>query len=305
MSPLRTLGLWLRLIRPHVLLGGALLYGLGAAIAHYLLRPFDPAPYWLGQALVTSIQLAALLLHEHHEAEADSADRTQAPFDGDRRDLRPDGLPRRAAFYGSIVCLALATSLATAGLVQQVIPPAGWALLVLSLMAGVFYSQPPLRLVDSGYGELVASIVVAGLVPSFAFSLQTGELHGLLFTVSLPLVSLHFAMLLVFTLAAYPTDRAGGRQTLMVRLGWPAGVRLHDAAVGFAVLALAVGAASGLPWRVALGAMIALPLAAAQVVQMRRIRAGRPPHWGSLTAGAMGLFALSAYLLLAGFLLFG
>lgn len=301
MSPVAA---WLRLARPHVLLGGALLYGLGVAIAHYLLRPIDPARFWLGLGLVAALQLAGGLLHEHHASSPGPTRRGRTGFDVGDTTPRRDGLPGQAPFHGAAVCLALAASLATVGLTRQMIPPVGWILLLLGLLVAVFYSQPPLRLVHSGYGEISASVGMAGVVPAFAFSLQTGELHGLLFTASLPLVSLHFAMLLVLSLSDYAADRERGRRTLLVRLGWPSGLRLHDAAVGFAVLALVWGAVSGMPWRVALGVAIVLPLAAAQTVQLNRLRAGRPPAWGALTAGAVGLFGLSAYLLTAGFLLY-
>jgi 1,4-dihydroxy-2-naphthoate octaprenyltransferase len=91
----------------------------------------------------------------------------------------------------------------------------------------------------------------------------------------------------------------------MVRLGWRTAMRLHDAAIAFALLAMLFAAWNGLPPRVAVGSIIALPLAAAQVWQMHRLRQGFRPQWRSLTVGAMALFALTSYLELAGYILAG
>jgi hypothetical protein len=49
--------------------------------------------------------------------------------------------------------------------------------------------------------------------------------------------------------------------------------------------------------------LIALPLALAQIWQMGRIREGYPPRWQLFTFSATGLFALTAYLQMLGYLL--
>ncbi|MCK4692706.1 MAG: hypothetical protein KAT23_03695, partial [Anaerolineales bacterium] len=59
--------LFLRLSQPLFLLGGALLYSLGAAIASFLGKPIDLYLYLLGQGLVTSLQLMTHFLLVYHE----------------------------------------------------------------------------------------------------------------------------------------------------------------------------------------------------------------------------------------------
>ena len=80
-------------------------------------------------------------------------------------------------------------------------------------------------------------------------------------------------------------------------------MRLHDAAIAIAGVSLVVAYLNGLPPRVVLGSLIALPLALAQLWQFERIRRGYPTRWLTLTLGAIGLFALTAYLTLVGFIL--
>jgi 1,4-dihydroxy-2-naphthoate octaprenyltransferase len=162
---------------------------------------------------------------------------------------------------------------------------------------------PPLRLAASGYGELVASLVVAALVPLFGYIVQVGETHRLLFMSVTPLVGLCFAMLLVFELPDYATDAKFRKRTLVVRLGWLAAMRAHNLALGLGLLSFGVIFLNGVPPRVAASALFLIPLFVAQVWQLRRIRAGYPPRWGSLTFGSLAIFAIGTYLELAGYVL--
>lgn len=300
---LRDLRLFLRLSRPHFLIGGVLLFALGASIAHYLRYPISLRVYVLGQGMVLLIQLMAQYLNEYYDAPDDLENAQRSFLTGGSGALGPDGLPRRTALYAAAGCLTLAATLGSILLVHERISLTSWLILLLSLGMAYFYSAPPLRLVSSGYGELTTSVLVAGLVPAFAFSLLTGGLNRLLVLSSAPLVALHFAMLMAFSLNDYAADSRSGKRTLMIRLGWSTGMRLHDLCLALAALAFLVSALDGLPRRVAIGALIALPLGLAQVWQMARIRAGLKPQWRALTVNAVSLFLLTAYLETVGYIL--
>lgn len=284
------------------MLGGILLYGLGAAIAAYLGRAIDSTLYLVGQAIVTLLQLMTHYLNEYFDADADRENSSRTQLTGGSGALGPEGLPKNVALYAAVIALALATTLATAALITRAFPPLAWPVLLLGFVGAFFYSTPPLRLVSTGYGELAASLVVAGLTPTFAYVLQTGELHRLLLMSTTPLIALCFAMIIVFELPDYATDVKHGKRNLMVRLGWSAAMRAHDLAIVFALISFAVAFSLGLPPRVGLGALILVPLAAAQMWQLNRIRQGYPPKWTSLTFSALALFAVAAYLELAGYL---
>jgi 1,4-dihydroxy-2-naphthoate octaprenyltransferase len=294
---------FIRLSRPHFLVGGFLLYGLGASIAAYLGQPIDRGLYIVGQLLVTAIQLSTHYLNEFYDGSADSTNPNRTWMNGGSGELGESGLPRKTALYGAIVSLSITAIVASMLLIRGGIPLLAWLCVVLGFLGSYFYNAQPLRLIASGYGELAASIIVAGVVPALAFSLQTGELHRLLLMSTTPLMALHFAMVLVFELPDYATDLKYGKRTLMVRLGWQTGMRIHDYAIFFAVLSYILAVFAGLPLRVALGGLIALPLALAQIWQMGRIREGYPPRWQLFTFSATGLFALTAYLQMLGYLL--
>lgn len=276
--------------RPLALIGGALLYGVGVAIARYQGHPPSLRLYLLGQGLVSVLQLMTHFMVEYEHV-------------GPAPD--PERLPRRTFLNAAIVALGLAAVLTSLLALERAASISTWVVLPLLFLGGYFYSAAPLRLARSGYGEVALALLGGGLIPAFAESLQAGGVSGLLILSTAPLAALVFAMLMAFEMSSYEADISLGRRTLMVRIGWRTGMRLHDAAIACAVAAMALAAWNGLPPRVAVGALIALPLAAAQIWQVYRLRAGYRPQWRSLVIGAATLFALTAYLELAGFVLAG
>ncbi len=305
MSAWRRVWLFVRLSRPLFLVGGLLVFALGAAIARYNGHVLQPRLLLLGQGVITALQLMTHYLNEYEDAEIDSANNERTWLTGGSGALGADGLPRRTALNAALICLALAAVFTSLLALEGMPGASSWLTLALIFLGAYFYSAPPLRLARSGYGEVTTSLVVAALVPAFAESLHSGSVSWLLVLSTAPLVALHFAMILSFETPDYESDSRLGKRTLMVRLGWRAAMRLHDAAIGFAVASMLFAALNGLPQRVAGGAVIALPLAVAQVWQMHRLRQGFRPQWRSLTAGGMALFALTAYLELIGYVLAG
>jgi 1,4-dihydroxy-2-naphthoate octaprenyltransferase len=294
---------FIRLSRPHFLLGGLLLFALGAAIANYLGEDISLGRYLLGQGFITTIQLMGHFLNEYYDAPIDNLNEDRTPFNAGSGSLGPGGLPRSVAFYAAIAMLTLTGTLAGIMLLIGDIPLLTWIFGLLGFLGAFSYSVPPLRTSVSGYGELITSLVVAGFVPSFSFSLFAGDLHRLVVMSTVPLIALHFAMMLVFELPDYATDLKYNKRTLMVRVGWDTGMRIHDYAILFGILSFIIAFVNGLPNRVALGGLIVLPLALAQIWQMNRIRNGYPPNWRVITLGALLLFGLSAYFTALGFVL--
>lgn len=299
---LRELWLFIRLCRPFFLLGGVLLYGLGGAIMHFLGRPVDSGLYILGQLIVSSIQLMAHFLNEYFDSPTDRENPNRTAITGGSGVLGPEGLPRRVGIYAAAFMIAITASLVIILLTTSYIPMVAGVILLLIFLGAFLYSLPPISLSTSGYGEASTSVLVAGLLPAFAYSLQTGEIHRLLVMTSTPLVALHFAMMLAFELPDFATDSKFGKKTLMVRIGWAAAMRLHDFAILFAIGSMVVAYSLGLPWRIALGSTIVLPLALAQLWQFSRIRNGYPPNWRMVTYTALALFAITAYLQAVGYL---
>ena len=294
---METLALVVRLIRPLFLLGGFLLYALGAGIARYLGTPIDWGAYWLGQFWVTSLQVSTQLLNEYFNAPADQTNENRTPFSGGSGALGPGKLPRATALYLALGFLAVLASLTVLMLAHGTLEPVALMNMALAFLGSFFYSTPPVSLEGSGYGELTTSILVAFLLPAYSFQLQTGELHRLIPMVAFPLTLLHLAMLMAFSLPDYGNDIKHEKRTLVVRTGWKAGMTLHNLLILGAFLLLGLAMVFGLPQFAALPAFLTLPLGLLQVWQIRRIAEGMKPNWPAVTLTAIALFAVTAYLL--------
>lgn len=295
------LKLFLHLSRPHFLLGGILLFALGATIATYLGKPIDWSLYILGQLLVTSVQWMAQAMYIFFDGTRGQEVSFQSLFRGDRKALEPEHLPYTVALISTIVTLTTSATLAAILLVVENVSLVTWAFMLMGFVAAFFYSTPPVRLITSGFGEITATIVVASFVPIISFTLQTGELHRLLLMSTIPMAALLFAAFIAFEFRDYASDLKRDRQTLMVRLGWETAMKIHNLALLFAIISFLTAYVIGLPDRVALGALISFPLAIAQIWQLNRIKAGLPPRWRTFTLSALALFAMTAYLELMGY----
>lgn len=288
---------FIRLTRPLFLLGVAIVYALGAGIAHYLGVEINWTAYWLGQTWVTLLQLSTQYFNEYYNAPADQVNPNRTLLTGGSGALGPGKMPRRVALMAALVCLAFLASLTVLVISQLAPPPGAYLIMGLAFLGAFFYSTPPVSLEASGYGELVTSVLVGFMVPVFAFMLQYGEIHRLVAMCAFPLVAAHMAMLLAFDLPDYTTDMKFEKRTLMVRVGWQNGMLLHNAMILSVYLLLLVARALGLPGFAALAGLLTLPVGLFQIWQMRQIANGARVNWNALTIGAVALFAALSYLL--------
>jgi 1,4-dihydroxy-2-naphthoate octaprenyltransferase len=294
---MKTLWSLIRLSRPIFLLGGILLFSLGGGIADYLGITINWGVYLLGQAWVTTLQLAAQYLNEYFDAPIDNQNPNRTLFTGGSGVLGPDGLPRRVALMAAYGCLAVTASLTVLLLVTVRLSLPTILIMILACLGAILYSVPPIRLSATGYGELTTSILVANLVPALAFLLQTGDLHRLLAMSTFPLTLLHMAMMVSFEFPDYSLDANFGKRTIIVRIGWQWGMTVNNLLILSAYLMLGLAVAFGLPLMIALPAFLTFPLGLLQIWQLRRIADGAKPNWTALTLNALVIFAVTAYLL--------
>ncbi|UCD97406.1 MAG: prenyltransferase [Chloroflexota bacterium] len=285
------------LSRPLFLLGGFLVYGLGAGIANYLGASIDWSMYVLGQAYVTTMQLSAQYLNEYFDAPADQENTTRTPFSGGSGVVGEGKLSRETVMWAALTTLTILASLTVVLISTVPISPILVGIVVLAFLGSFFYSVPPVKLANSGYGELTTSFLVANLVPIFAFILQYSELHRLLVMTTFPLTALHLAMMISFEFPDYLNDIKFEKFTLLARVGWERGMILHNILILTAFLLLVLAATFGLPLAIVLPAFIPFPLGILQIWQMRRIASGGKPNWTTLGLTSVVLFGSVAYLL--------
>lgn len=284
----------LRLSRPlHILLAG-LTYFLGIGVARYLAHPINPPAFWLGLAAVLFGQLAFGLLPEAFRPANEPMLPNEIP--AERRSTR------EAALYLSVTALAAMAVLAfvyyrAAGASGS----AALLFLLLSLLIIVCYSVPPLRLVDRGFGELLLSVQLAFIVPSVAYLMQTGAYHRLLSAATLPLICLAMAMFIALDFPSYPGDMKYERRTLLARIGWERALPFHHGLILVAYAFFLAMPFFGFSLRLLWPAILTLPFGGLQIYWLRNIGLGARPVWSLLSANAIAIFGLTAYLLTLAF----
>jgi 1,4-dihydroxy-2-naphthoate octaprenyltransferase len=284
-----------RLGRPLFLVGGLVLYALGAAAAAYAGgAAIDWARYAWGQLAITATQLMTHYCNDYFDYAADRANQTPTRWSGGSRVLPAGELPPAAALAAALALAALALG-ATAALVGRAGAPAGSAaLLAGALLLSWEYSAPPLRLHSRGLGELDAALVVSGLTPLIAFYVQAGRLAALPGLAVAAPCCLQFAMLLAIEFPDAAGDAAAGKRTLVVRRGPAWAARAYEACLllALALPPLLVGA--GLPRAVALAALLPSPVAVWQIVRMRRGAWREPARWESLAFWTVALLVTTS-----------
>ena len=267
----------------------ALLYAMGAGIARYLGTPLAVDAYLLGQAWVIALQLATYFLYRYFDLQTrvENLGRTMLA-----------GLPYRSGFVLlAAVFLTITASLSVLLINSGRLTQAAFVILILGFLGAIFYAIPPIQLASSGYGELTSSILVANLVPTFAFLLQFGDFHRVLAMATFPITMLHLAMMLVFGLPDYASHIKRQKRTLLIRMGWENAMTLHNILILVAFLLVGLAAVFGFPAFAAFPAFLPLPLGLLQIWYINRIANGIKPNWNALTFASVVLFTFMVYVM--------
>ena len=286
MNHIRTL---IRFSQPLRLFLACLTYILGTGIARYLGIRISGSAFWLGLAWLSLIQMAAYLLAEYFRPPNEPLAEADTPSQRLRL--------RTLLMQVSAALLTLVAASTVVMLRLRVVAPSSGLFLGLVFLLLMAYSVPPMRLVNTGFGELALAILFADFIPALAFLFQADEFHRLLPLVTFPLTLLAVAYLLALDFPTFASDQKYGRCTLLIRLTWPRAVLLHHALLLASYVLFIAAPFFGFPWRLLWPVFLTLPLAAYQVFMLRNITLGVKPLWPILSANATAIFGLTAYLL--------
>ena len=278
---------FVKLSRPHFLLGGALLFALGSVAA----GDISWLDYALGQAMVTSMQVTAHFVNEYADREVDPAVDRRTLFSGGSGVLVSGDLKPEVALWAAGASMTVGVILAAVVAVGSPLA-AGVGLIALAVSWG--YSMPPIRLLATGWGELATSLVVVVAVPVIGWAVQQAPASVALWWAVGILLPVHVAMMLAFELPDLESDAAAGKRVLGVRLGETRSSGLIAILVVMAVLIAAIGIAvegiaAGAGWAVSAGLIPALIM----------LGAVRNRHYAATT-----LAAVSTLVVVAGVLVF-
>ena len=296
---MKFLRLFIQLSRPSYILSAILLYFLGIGIDHYLSGPISWSSLLLGLIWIVFILLGFQYLNEYFDPTVykDSPTQKHTPFSGGSGAIGSGKLSRQVALWAGLTCLTITASMTV--LLSQNLkmnPPMG--LILGFIFIGEFiYAVPPFRLVSSGYGELILSIIWVGFVPAMAYLLQGHDFHRLLIMVSFPLTLLHLSMLLALEFPDYASDLKQGKKPILVRMGWQRGMLVHNILILMGFVIQGIAFALGFPLSVGWPVVFVLPIGLFQIWMMNRIAEGAKPNWNLLLLISISTFGLAAYIL--------
>lgn len=263
---------WVRLARLPFHSVGILPFLAGSFLALHKSGSLDRTVMLWGLAAVVLIMLSTYLNGEIHDRREDalSAARGRTPFSGGSLVLlrHPD--------QTSLVVFVSAASIVAAMLIGVVLQwayrsgPLTIPLGVTGIVAGFFYSKPPLRWVTRGFGEVLIAYAYGWLPVAVGYYLQTQRFDPLATVISLPIACSIFNVILMNEYPDHPADVEAGKRNLLARFGKRGGAYIYAAAVLaqnlFCILSVRCGVPSG-AWRLlvpcaALSAALALVMLA-------------------------------------------
>jgi 1,4-dihydroxy-2-naphthoate octaprenyltransferase len=287
---------FIRLSRLPLLAINILMYALGVAIAYYLGEVVDIGLYVGGQIWLLALQLAIHFLYEYFKIPANPTVKDPPP---DFSRILGDGkglLPRITAMLAAAAMLT-SVALLTSGM-QYTNNLHGTLIVVMVsiIVIGFVYAVPPIRLVESGYGELLMALTLSTLVPAFGFFLMGADSHRFLLLSTLPFVLVFLAIALVYLLPQYARDIKFKRKNLLTLIGWENGMLYHNFFILSAFVLLGVAMFLGVPAAIGLPVFLPLPLGLLQIWYMQKILRGAKPNWQALKLSAIVLYFAMAYI---------
>ncbi len=291
--------LFIQLSRPLYIFGAILVYLLGISLNHYLTGQVDWSSLLYGLIWIILLLLAGQYLNEYFDPQslAQGTIKKHTPFSGVTGAIGPGKLARPVALWAGLTCLAFVASITVRILPILLNKQAVLFIYGVMLLAELFYALPPFRLVSSGYGELLLSIIIVAFVPALAFLMQGHVMHRLLALSVFPLTMIHISMLLALELPDYASDNLQEKRSMLIRVGWQRGMLFHNVLLLLGFVLFAVAFILGLPLSVAWPVVFVLPIALYQVWLMNRIAEGAKPNWNMLILIGIANFILAAYIL--------
>lgn len=236
--------------RPPFHIVGILPFVLGTVMANRLEGVFRLPVFLLSIFAVILIMLVTYYNGEYYDVIEDkiSAKSGKSSFAGGSQVIAQNILPRRYARIGSFIALGLSVVI---GLVLQFYyRTGGWTipLGVIGIFFGYFYSNPPLRFVSRGVGEIFIGFCYGWLPVATAYYLQTQSVNLLISMVSIPIALAIFNVILINEFPDYNADRQAKKRNIVVCLGMQRSRFIYIAAAVLSWLFFGFSILMGIPF---------------------------------------------------------
>jgi 1,4-dihydroxy-2-naphthoate polyprenyltransferase len=270
------LPLWLKTMRIPFLQATIVPVVLGGVIAFQVTHVFNWATFLLTLLGAGLIHIATNMFNDYFDFKSgnDLQVKHQNPFAGGGRVLTAGLVKPSTHLLVSTTCLILG-ALIGLYLVFALSLPYLFLLGLVGIISSYFYVGPPFRLAYRGVGELIVGLNFGPVMTLGAYYVQTGSFAVEPLLASIPVGLLIAAVLWINEFPDMDADKAVGKKTLVLRLGYMRSIRVYLGMVFLAYLLLiayaflAVGSIIPITSLASLIALLSLPFALKAVKILR------------------------------------
>jgi 1,4-dihydroxy-2-naphthoate octaprenyltransferase len=194
---------------------------VGSILAAKTAKVFSwPVFIWSAIAVVL-VMLSTYLNGEYHDMVEDriSGETGKSAFAGGSQSMFDGSVKHESVKIAGYAAISLAILI---GLLLQFYYKTGvWTIPLgaLGVFMGFFYSKPPLRLVNSGVGEIMIGFCYGWLPVAVGFYIQTGYIPDIVHWISIPIACSIFNVILINEFPDNIGDTAANKRNLTVRYG--------------------------------------------------------------------------------------
>ncbi len=216
---------------------------LGGVIAWQVVKVFRWDLFLLTLLGAILIQIATNMFNDYFDFKSgnDLQVKHQNPFAGGGRILTAGLITPTKHFLVSSAFLLLGCLIGLYFVFVQGLTSLFW-LGLIGVISSYFYVGPPFKLAHRGIGELIVGLNFGPVMTLGAYYVQTGTWTSVTepFLASIPIGLLIAAVLWINEFPDMEADKAVGKKTLVLRLGYARSIRVYIGLVGGAYLLILV-----------------------------------------------------------------
>lgn len=295
--------LWIRAMRAPFFQAAAIPVIVGTTVAWY--TNHFTWYNWLLFALALIGNVAANagtnLINDYYDYKsgADNLNRQPTPFSGGSRVIQEKVLSPRAMQIGGFISFAITLSIGIFLVITRGLPIL-WIGLA-GVFIGYFYTAKPIQLGYHGLGELVTGLALGPLAVMGAYYVQVQRFDLIALWASIPIGLLVATILYINEFPDYETDKAAGKNHLIVMLGPKRALSGYYLLLGLVYAVILLGAVLKVIPYLTLIALLNIPLAL-KAIKVAREHYSHPRELIPAMAATIQLHLTSGLLLSAGFI---
>jgi len=224
----------LKLGRLHFLVGGFLLYALGAMTAANNGSAFGLGQFLLGYLILMCAHLSVHYSNDYFDIEADKHN-IHTPFSGGSGILQENPELAQVAKALALVLIATSIIMSIGFILLFDFTPFFFIFVVFGNLFGWFYSAPPIKMAYNGMGEVATSVTIGILLPVMGYYSMAGQINGPILILLPPLFLYGVSFIMGVEIPDMEGDKAGGKNTMVVKIGRLKAFRIL--ALGFSMAA--------------------------------------------------------------------